>query len=363
MSATPRIAYYISAHGYGHGVRSSDVIRALNELRPDVPVTLVTDLPEEFLRNRLPSSQNTVRPGAFDVGMVQLDSIRVDVEATRRRVEELYARREDLVRGETAFLRENGVHVLVADIPAIPLEAAHRAGIPGIAVGNFAWDWIYEEFAAQDPRWRPLVMRFREGYGKADLLLRLPFCEPMAAFRRAEDIPLLASPGRNRREELARLTGCSPGRKWVLLSFTSLDMSDSALAALEQLDGYEFFTVRPLEWRRRNIHAVDRDAVPFSDVLASVDIVVSKPGFGLVSECVANRKPLIYADRTDFREYPILERAVRRYLKSAHIPADALYRGDLREALEAVERQPDAVEKVPAGGALIAARRIAGFLS
>jgi hypothetical protein len=363
MSAPPRIAYYISAHGYGHGVRSCDVIRALNELRPDVSVTLVTDLPESFLSNRLGSSQNAVRPGAFDVGMVQLDSIRVDVEATRRGVEALYARRDELIRAEVAFLRESGVRVVVADIPAIPLEAAHQAGIPGVAVGNFAWDWIYEEFAAQDERWRPLVMQFRKGYGRAELLLRLPFCEPMKAFRRALDIPLLASPGRNRREELARLTGASAARKWVLLSFTSLDMSEPALAALEQLDGWEFFTVRPLEWRRRNIHAVDRDAVPFSDVLASVDIVVSKPGFGLVSECVVNGKPLIYADRTDFREYPILERAVQRYLKNAHIPTDALYRGELRGALEAVERQPDPPEKAPAGGALTAARRIAGFLS
>ena len=362
MSARRHVAYYISAHGYGHGVRSCDVIRALNELRPDVSVVMVTDLPAAFLKNRLPSPLNVIRPGAFDVGLVQLDSIRVDLDATLQRAEALYARREELIRGEMAFLGERGISMVVADIPAIPLEAASRFGVPGMAIGNFAWDWVYEDFVERDRRWGPIVQHMREGYGTADLLLRLPFCEPMSAFRRVEDIPLLASPGRNRRDDLVRLTGCSAAKKWVLLSFTTLEMSDAALANIEQLSDFEFFTVRPLEWRRRNIHAVDRDTIPFSDVLASVDVVVSKPGFGLISECVVNGKPLIYADRADFREYPVLVRAVRRYLKSVFLPAEQLYRGELGPVLEALDRRPAPQDTIPAGGAVIAAQRIARFL-
>ena len=191
---------------------------------------MTTDMPASFLRNRLGTDRNAIRPGSFDVGMVQLDSIRVDVSATLKKVRALYARKAEWIESETAFLRENGISLVVVDIPAIPVEAAKKLGLPVVAVGNFAWDWIYSEFAETDPAWRPLIREFERGYGKVDLLLRLPFAEPMKAFPKIEDIPLVATPGRSRREELVKLTGCDPKKKWVLLSFTSLDWDDGALS-------------------------------------------------------------------------------------------------------------------------------------
>ena len=355
----PGLAYYISAHGYGHGVRSCDMLRVFLREYPGVPVVIVSDLPGAFLRNRLGGAPAELRPGSFDVGMVQLDSVRVDVPATLARVRDLYRRREELVEREARFIHEGNIGLVVADVAALPIEAAKRAGRPAVAVGNFGWDWIYEEFVPRDPRWAEAVSAFREGYAQADLLLRLPFHEPMSAFRRIEDIPLVAAPGRARREELAALTGARPDRTWVLLSFTTLDWDGRALDRVERLEAYEFFTVKPLEWSRRNIHAVDRERIRFSDVLASVDVVVSKPGFGLVSECAVNRKPLVYVDRTDFREYPILEAGVRRFLKHRLLPAERLYAGDLAEALAAIGRQPEPADALPEGGAEIAARRFA----
>ncbi len=68
-----------------------------------------------------------------------------------------------------------------------------------------------------------------EEHAKTDLLLRLPFCETMQAFPRIEDIPLVTSPGNSRRNVIARLTRCDPGKKWVLLSFTTLDWTEEAL--------------------------------------------------------------------------------------------------------------------------------------
>jgi hypothetical protein len=353
------IAYYISAHGYGHGVRSCDIIRALNHLFPHLDVQIISDLPPAFLSNRIGSVRNPIRPGSFDVGMVQLDSIRVDVNATLARVEQLCSRRKELVAQELEYIRGMKFALVVVDIPAIPLESAALAGIPGVAVGNFGWDWIYSGFSAQDPRWTAAVKVFQEQYGCADLLLRLPFSEKMAAFHRIEDVPLVASPGKNRRSEIAALSGCDPGKKWLLLSFTTLSWNDESLANVERLEDYEFLTVRPLAWKRRNIYPLDRDHVTFSDVVASVDVVISKPGFGILSDCIANEKPLIYADRSDFLEYAILEDSIKRYLRHIHIPSADLYRGDLLHSLETIWKCSSPSETIEMGGDSVAARRIA----
>jgi hypothetical protein len=355
----PALAYYISAHGYGHGVRSADVIRAFAGLCPDVPVFVVSDLSRAFLLNRLAGVSVTHRPGSFDLGMVQVDSIRVDVDATLARVSALCGRWDALTAGEARFLEENQVGVVVADIPAIPLVAAARTGLPRLAVGNFGWDWIYAAYRARNASWTPVVRAFERGYSNADLLLRLPFHEEMKAFPRIEDIPLVGGAGRERREEMAALTGSDPRKTWVLLSFTTLAWGGEALAAVEKIRDYEFFTVLPLAWDIPNIHAVDRERLPFRDILASVDAVISKPGYGILADCIVNRKPLIFAERSDFGEYAILEAGIRKYLRNVHIPAAMLYRGDLLSGLEKLREAPEPAFSMPLGGEAIAAQRIA----
>ncbi len=362
MNANRIIVYYVSAHGYGHGVRSCDILRVFNRLYPDVRVIVTTDLPTPFLQNRLEPGRVSFRPGAFDVGMVQRDAILIDVPATLARLDDLGSRWNSMVESETRFLQEQKAVLIVSDIPAIPIEAAKAVGIPALATSNFSWDWIYSPHAARDARWQKFVDIFRKAYSKTDLLLRQPFHGDMSVFPRIEDLPVLASPGRNRRAELARLTGCSPDKTWVLISFYALNWDAAALDRAETLTDYEFFTVKPLEWRRKNIHPIDREIVPFSDVLASCDVVICKPGFGIVSECVVNDKPMIYSDRADFIEYDVLVEAIGKYLRNIHLPSAKLYRGDLIEALQAIPSLPPPRQTIPSGGAEVAARRIGSFL-
>ena len=357
-----KIAYYITAHGYGHGTRSCDIVNALGTAAPEVPIVVKSDLPRPFLESRLPPGTG-ILPGAFDTGLVQLDSIRVDLEASLHALESLYAREDELLRQEEEFIHREGIGAVVADIPSIPLVAAKRAGVPAIATGNFGWDWIYSEFARTDPRWRPFVERFRAGYAQADLLLRQPFSEPMRAFGERVDLPLLARPGTNRRAELARALGVDPALKWVLLSFTSLDLDVQALENLACLQGCALFSVEPLAWPGSAVHCIPRSLVGFADALASMDVVVTKPGFGIVSECIANGRPIVYTDRENFLEYPVLVEGIERYCRHAFIPNAELYAGELAPALERIESAPPPREAMPRGGAELAAGEILARLA
>jgi len=132
------MAYYVTAHGYGHGVRSCDILTALLARHPHIRVTVTTDLPEAFLRSRLQGADGRlrVRPGAFDVGMVQKDSIRVDVDATLdealERVGALVGARLDWTRLE-AFLPDGlsgalGRSALASSFVAI-LELARQGRV------------------------------------------------------------------------------------------------------------------------------------------------------------------------------------------------------------------------------------------
>lgn len=353
------IAYYITPHGFGHAVRSLDILRAVHELRPDLPVIIVTTLPRDVFADRATALHAQWRPAAFDVGLVQRDSVRGDLEATLDALALLKARREADLRREEAFLKSHGVRLVVADIPGLPLRAADAVGVPRVACGNFSWNWIYESYATTDPRWTPYAAMYREDYAHAQLLLRQPFHEPMDAFAHIEDLPVLARPGRNRRDEMASALGLDPHKTWVLLSFSRLDWDEAVLTRLERLEDFLFLSVPPLGWPgRRNLHTVDRTRFPFSDVLASSDVVLTKPGFGIVSEVVATGKPVVYALREQWPESAVLEEALRRHARAVPITLDALYRGDLAGALHAALIAPAPREVIAGGGDLMAARRL-----
>ena len=352
------IAYYVTAHGYGHGVRTSDIVKGLFRAAPETRVHLVTDLDPAFLRNRLPKENITIRPGAFDLGMVQLDSIRVDVPETLKRICRLYEREAELIENERRFFDEAQVDTVVVDIPAIPLSAAHTHGIRSLAVANFTWAWIYEEFAHENPAWQDIIDRMEAAYATAGLLLRTPFAEPLAVFPRHAEVPLLAEPGTANRAGLHAVSGAPLDRKWILLSFTTLDWDPEAIASVAALEDYAFFTIKPLGWDAPNIFPVDRDAFPVADLFATVDAVLTKPGFGALSECVANGTPMIYVEREHFKEYPILEEAVQRFLVHQHLPAADLYKGRIKEALDATWSAPPPRERLAGGGIAECARHI-----
>lgn len=356
------LAYYITAHGYGHGVRSCDILRAVHEARPDLRLTLCTDLPHDFLTSRLPGVPFVQRPVVFDSGMVQVDSVRVDVPASLQRIQSILATADERVADEARWLEEAGVTGVVCDIPSLPMEAAARVGIPKLGISNFTWSWIYGEFLEADPAWEPVIERFQRGYAAADLALRLPFAEAMDVFPRIESVGVVSRPGNSCREEIAVKTGAALDSTWVLLSFSTLEWSPEVVDRVSKLSGkYTFFTLLPLQWEAPGFHALDRRDFRVPDIFAAMDAVLSKPGFGVLSECLANRKPLIYVEREHFREYPVLEAAIHRLLRHVHLPARDLYEGRLLDALRALPGLPEPPEQMDLGGDRVCAERILQF--
>lgn len=358
MSDARALIWYVTSHGNGHAVRTCDILREVHRRHPSRRIVLVGDLPAAFLHNRLGTEAVRLRRARFDVGLVQHDSITTDLPASLHALRQLAHAWESLVRVESAWLHLQKAALVVCDIPGIPLESARLAGLPAVACGNFGWDFIYGTLARDDDAWRPFSERYAQAYRQADLLLRLPFHEPMSAFPRIEDVPVVARPGRDRRAEIAAAAGCDPSLRWVLLSFSTLAWDDAALARLEAMDDTVFLTLRPLEWQRRNFRALDRGRFPFTDALASCDCVLTKPGFGIVSECVVGRRPVVYADRPGWPEHPFLEEGLRRYARCRRIGTEELYAGDVAAAIDEAIRAPAPAETAPSGGAALAADRL-----
>jgi hypothetical protein len=67
--------------------------------------------------------------------------------------------------------------------------------------------------------------------------------------------------------------------------------------------------------------------------VGAADVVVTKPGYGIVTDAIGARTRIVYTERGDFPEYPILVTAMARLVPSAHITNADLLAGRLEEPI------------------------------
>jgi L-arabinokinase len=351
------IAYYITPHGFGHAVRSLEVTRCLLEHDPELEIILVSDIPE-FLVEQNVGKSLPFRRKRLDVGLIQKDSLRYDLGATLEALQDLHAHRKALISEESAFLQSQAIDLVVADIPALPFYAASRSGIPSIGLGNFTWDWIYRDYASSDPAWEPLVHFMREGYGLCDSFLQLPMHGDCSACPRIVDVPLVTRTTGRTREEVRRILGFSCDLKAYLIAFGYLDLDADAQKKIEDMDGAVFFYKHPLHYQFSNGRSLDDMDLTFPEVVAAMDGVITKPGYGIIADCLAHGIPMIYSERGLFAEYDVLVHEMERHLTTVYMPARSLYAGEWKDALNQLETLTRRIPQIRKDGAEVCARAI-----
>jgi L-arabinokinase len=356
-----RIAYYITPHGLGHAVRSLEIIHHLQALAVDLEVVLVSTLPEQFVLQNL-GRPLPIRRRQLDIGLVQQDSLRFDLEATRLTLESLYRDRDRLLSEEHQFLNTNQIAAVVCDIPFIPFVAAASLGIPAVGISNFTWDWIYQAYARQDSRWTPLVNWIRDCYRECPLFLQLPMHGDCSSCPEIKDVPLVSRRAGRTREATRQILGLSANQRVYLVSFAALELEREAQERIQEMMNTVFLYKSPLSFRFRNGLCLDSFALSYADVVGAVDGVITKPGYGIVADCRTQGTPIVYADRGFFPEYDILVQEMKMHLNVAYLSASDLYAGRWQSAIEQLEKQARKVPELPSNGAEICAQEILSLL-
>jgi L-arabinokinase len=351
------IAYYITPHGFGHAVRALEIIRCLLELRNDLEIVIVSDIPD-FLIEQNVGRLLPQRRRRLDVGLVQMDSLRFDLDASRNALNSLHYNHQALVDDEIRFLKSQHAGVVVSDISFLALEASSQCGIPNVGISNFTWDWIYDYYARSDPRWRPLVSWIRDCYRKCDLFLQLPMHGDCSACPRILDVPLVTRKAKRKPEEVRRVLDLDSSRKTYLIAFAALELDEDAQRRIEKLDHALFFYKQPLKFQLSNARSLDGVDLSYAEVVSVMDAVITKPGYGIAADCLAHGAPMIYTDRGPFPEYDILVEEMTRHLTTVFIPSEDLYAGHWESAVRNIESLPRRSPTLRDDGAEICARSI-----
>jgi len=359
------IAAYVSGHGYGHATRTAEVLRALRERAPDLGLAVVSTAPSRLFEDAV-AGPFEMRRLECDVGLAQRDALEIDEPGTAAAWQRFMAGWPALVEQEAAWLRARGVKLVVGDVPPLAPAAAAAAGLPCAVLANFSWDWVYRHYAGRSAVLGAAADWAAEQYRRTRLLLKLPFAGDLSAFPAIEEIPLVARRPRVGREEARRRLGLGTG-PLVLVSFGGIGLPGLALEAFAPLRSFRFVLSDgdgPLPANVRRVAAAELVAhgMGYVDLVGAADVVLSKPGYGIVSDVIGAGVRLAYTDRGDFPEYPILVREMVRWLPAVHVPKAELLAGRVGDALDAVLSQPRP-ETPDTSGAAVAAQRLLALAS
>jgi len=139
------IAYFVSAHGFGHATRAAAVMAAVHALDPAICFEVFTAAPEFLFRASL-TGPFVYHHGLTDIGLVQRSALVEDPPATLARLDDFLPFDEFLLRSWADWLGRLECELVICDIAPLGLAVAELAGLPSVLIERSAGDWIYDSF-------------------------------------------------------------------------------------------------------------------------------------------------------------------------------------------------------------------------
>ena len=352
----------ISSHGFGHLSQVAPVVNRLHELIPQLKITVRAALPEAQLRSRL-HHLDTLQHATDDFGMVMNHAFSVDTQASLARYESLHQDWDHKVKALAQQLIDAEVDVVLADVPYLPLAAAQVAGIPAVALCSLNWADILSHYVGLD---------------KPQAIIDTMYAAYQSARYFLQPAPSMAMPKLNNQRAIGPC--CAPGiaqKKTLLSSAKQHKALNNPWLVLVGMGGIQFelslehwsteYHGRPLCYlvshASANTHpnalSIEAIGLSYSDLVASVDVIITKPGYGMFAEAAAAGVPVLFTARGDWPETEALVTWLQDKAHCAQITTDALRSGAFEQELSQLLTQGPYTPVAPTGNdeaaALIAA--------
>jgi len=330
----------ISGHGYGHAAQVVPVLNALGALVPGLTAILRTTVPSSFFRDRL-AIQWELSPAQQDIGCIQDGPLKIDIDATWTAHQRFHETWEARLSNEVAAMQAASPALVIADTPYLAIEAGSRAQIPTVALASFTWDLVLKEYChASDNSHQQLIQCIRRSYATAFMALRIAPAPRIDVFSNMTDIGAIASPTSPERDRLALALALTPNEQTVLVGFGGVPLTSLPLEQMEQLSHYRFLFDGPIPPGYSRIHSTETLPFSFKTLLASVDVIMTKPGYGTIVEAVALQQPVVYVRRYNFADEPPLVDYLHRYGRGVELSIDDFTRGRWEPALQQALASP-----------------------
>jgi hypothetical protein len=147
----------------------------------------------------------------------------------------------------------------------------------------------------------------------------------------------------------------------VLVGFGGIPLEALPWDQMERMGGYRFLVDGLLPPDSSRIHPLSILPCSFKTALASVDIVMTKPGYGTLLEAVALRLPVVYVRRYNFADEAPLVDFLHTYGQGRQLSRADFVSGHWRPALDEAFAAGPVGERPELTGPADAAEALRGY--
>lgn len=296
------------------------------------------------------------------MGILQRDSLELDLNETFKACSALHNQIPALINREVEFVKRHDICLILGDIPPIAFEIAARASIPSVAITNFTWNWIYRAYVETYPEFLSLIEEMERFYRKATLALTLPYPGKMDVFPKQESIPWIARVSSLNKQQAKAKFKIPESAITILLSFGGLGLKRLPWRRLKQLRDFYFVATDETTQRDGNLLILPDAQREYQDLVCGADVIVTKPGYGIVTDVISHQIPALYTERGEFPEYPLLVQALNDLATAEFVPQNDLLIGNIEPLIARLLNKDRNWPTVGLNGAAVAAEKILTLL-
>ena len=326
----------LSPHGYGHAGMSAPVIAELRRRHPDMRLTIQTTLPDHFLQSRFGAYEKV--PVIHDFGFRMISASQVDVEASRHAYAELIDHLSEYRDAEAALIQAAKPDVILANVPFITMAAGQLAGVPVIGFSSLNWADLYRDIIPQTAETAVVLNRMLECYESAVCFLQTTPAQPMT-LSRLKRVGPVGMTGQERKVELRQRLQIGAQVKIGLIAFGGMDRGLD-VTTWPELSGWFWLLSKESQGQRSDMVNWEKAEMSFSDLLASVDVVVTKSGYGTFVEAALVGTPILYEPRPYWPEAPELEKWISANNRSFPLSVEDMLGSKLESSLHTLFSMP-----------------------
>jgi hypothetical protein len=313
----PRIAAFVTPHGYGHAAIVTAVLDAVLARRDDVEVTLVTTVPESVLRGQLPHPfAHVPHAGRSDFGLLMTSSTGVRVAESAAAYAAAHTAWPAVVAEEAALLRRLAPDLVLSCAGYACLAAAADLGIPAAGLGPFSWRSVFAAYCGDSPAATRILEQMDAAYGAASLFLETTPAVPTGL----PNVRRVGPVGRPQAVDggaLRRRLGLGDDTVLALLALGGIAESVD-LRSWPAMPGISWLVAG--SWAgRSDMLPVAAAGVSVPQAIQACDVVVTKPGYGTFVEAACGGTAVLYRARLDWPETDGLSRWL-----GTHVPVDCI---------------------------------------
>lgn len=334
----PHLVVDISGHGFGHVSQTAPVLNALLQRWPTLQVTVRSAAPIDLLRERIHGKFNYF-PLAFDFGMVMANAVDVLVAESRFRYQQFHANWAEKVQAEAAALQALSADLLFANVPYLSLAAAKHAQIPALAMCSLNWADIYQHYCLPEGVEDSVLQQMHAAYNDAECFYQPQPSMPMPHFKQVRALAPLVTVGCKQRSQLLQALKQEKATRLVLVAMGGMAFP---LPVTNWPISSGIHWIIPQSWRfcREDCSTIEACGLSFSDLLASCDAVLTKPGYGTFTEAACAGVPMLYVSRADWPEQSGLVSWFSQYGRCQEVSREQLVSGDLQPTLQTLWASP-----------------------